>query len=665
MNDLLLRKAESNSVDPNTESKVAAQPGGVAPETAAALGEAHSAPAPHFADKDRPFVYSADVPTASAGHEDAALSALAQLVAHKHAETPISIGLFGGPGAGKSSALERLVSSVVEIAAAADQAGEAAPFCPHVIAVRIDAADGAGEPAAYLASRLYDAMTKPAGEGAPFASLAREAVASLQDVHAVAREAADQVARSRQRLETERRGLEDVAGRRARLAEAVLFETPGTRVDSYARAHRGKIEGRLRAFGFEGDLIAIWKEFVREMAERNAVERAAVCAQSLWSYRGQTRLLVLTVVFSLAAWGLGAAQATRAAWSGWMKTNGGSQIASLGGWLNAHAGLLSTFKEAATVAAVLCLVLDAWRAARFLNPIFRGASLLKIDLEARRRDLDALLAHQTRRVDLLVKEVDAQARRADAAERRAEGPAALVSSSEEGAVFYGANDGGPEARARFAREFLSALERVFARAGASAPRILVALDGFEHLSPERASAFAQTAGRLLARPGLVTLFALDENRFAAGFGAEAHVGLSRLVQIPVQIGGGEDAGHWVAGFLKKERSEGAGPRDARTSFYDRATPQNEAELLQALAPFAGPGPREAKRFVNLYRLAQACNPQDVHSGALAIALLSNEGGEAREANMVETASRVLGAPIEEDAIQKARAIVSRFRMRGA
>lgn len=660
MNDSQLSATGFNLLDAKNNP-----PGGAAGEPANPVLDEPAAQGRSLLDQSL-GVYAADFPDPGAHRHDPALSAMAELAAHKDAETPMSMGLFGGHGAGKSSALARLVSGAVALSGAAEETGEASSFRPSLVAVRIEAGDGAAEPSAYIASQIYDALAKSAGEGAPFASLAREAMASLQDVHAVAREAADQLALSRQRLEAERRGLEETAGRRARLAETVLFQTPGARVDNYARAHRGKIESQLRAFGFDGDLIAIWKEFVRETAERNVAEKFGFCAQSLWSYRGQTRLLVLTLLFALVAWGLNQAEATRATWVGWMKVHGGSQIASLGLWIDAHAGLLSTLRGAAIFVAALCLVLDAWRATRFFNPIFRGASLLKIDLEARRRDLDALLAHQTRRVDLLAKEVEAHARRADEAERRADGPVAIASPAEEVMTFYGADEGEPEARARFARDFLDSLERLMTRAGQSAPRIVVAIDGFEHLSPQVAAAFAQTAGRMLARRGFVSVYAMDEKRLAAALGANARVVLSRLVQIPLQIG--EDAtdraGDSVAGFLDKGRSatDSQWPT-ARTSAFDRPLADNEIALVRALAPLAGDGRRGAKRFVNLYRLVRASGPLEVEdAGALAVALFSNERGEAPDEATLARASQIMGQSVTQGSVEKAQAMVARFRV---
>ena len=605
------------------------------------------------------FIYLADAPDSQAPAQDMLLAAAAALLANGQAQTPITLGLFGGPGSGKTSALGFLIETA---SAQAEAAGS------RLIAVSIDAADAADEPDTHIAARIYDALTAQSDTGrAP--SLAREAVASIRDVHAVARAAADRLAEMREHLETERRSLESVAGRRARLAETVLFETPGSRVDSYARAHRAKIEARLRAFGFDGDLVAVWKELVREMAERNPLEKVGACAQALWAYRGQGRFLVFAILFAVIAWGLGAAQASRAGWIGWMKGNGGGQIGALAAWIDAHASLIGTLEGLAVLIAVLCLVADVVRAARFLNPIFRGATFLKSDLDARRRDLDALLAHQTRRVDLVTREVEAQARRAEDAERRAEGPRAATSRSEELRAFYGDDDKTAQARSRFACEFLDSFERILVRDGATAPRILVALDGFEALPPERAVAVLQTAGRLVTRRGFAAVFALDEARSERAFGADASARLARLVQIPLQL---EADSELTAEPGVESVATANGTPSSR---FDAALSAKEIALLRALAPYAGRRPRDAKRFLNAYRLARVAlgDADDRDAGAIAIAVLSAMrafGADAAASAMserqgdaaLEVAARC-GFPVTENALDRVQPVASRLCFR--
>ena len=67
---------------------------------------------------------------------------LAELAAHRSAETPFCIGLFGPAGSGKSSFLNALLGSVGDMTAAAAESGNAGPFLPHIATVRIEADPG-------------------------------------------------------------------------------------------------------------------------------------------------------------------------------------------------------------------------------------------------------------------------------------------------------------------------------------------------------------------------------------------------------------------------------------------------------------------------------------------------------------------------------------------
>ena len=154
-------------------------------------------------------------------------------------------------------------------------------------------------------------------------------------------------------------------------------------------------------------------------------------------------------------------------------------------WIAAHNGWLGAVGSTAILAACLAVVACVWRALRFTQPIFRGASFLGLDLETRRRELDGLIANQTRHVDAIAAEVDAHARRTEEAERRA-------SAADEGAArpaaplvdspFEPTQDEGDQ-RARLAAAFTASLDAAIGRGAEnyfSVPqRILVALDDLD------------------------------------------------------------------------------------------------------------------------------------------------------------------------------------------
>ena len=69
-----------------------------------------------------------------------------------------------------------------------------------------------------------------------------------------------------------------------------------------------------------------------------------------------------------------------------------------------HIGLLANASRLAELAGLACFVLLAWRAWRFSQPLWRGAKLLDLDIEARKTDLDHQIAHHAQRVDALAAE---------------------------------------------------------------------------------------------------------------------------------------------------------------------------------------------------------------------------------------------------------------------
>ena len=107
------------------------------------------------------------------------------------------------------------------------------------------------------------------------------------------------------RLEQEREARDEVEAKRARIAEALLYDTPGSRIDAFTRAARGRIERRLRKFGFlEGDAGANFRSLVRDLAGVGASARYGVLLRAIWAYRGQLRLILLAVIAFAVAFAL-------------------------------------------------------------------------------------------------------------------------------------------------------------------------------------------------------------------------------------------------------------------------------------------------------------------------------------------------------------------------
>ncbi|VVB43342.1 hypothetical protein RHAL1_00676 [Beijerinckiaceae bacterium RH AL1] len=538
---------------------------------------------------------------------DATLAHVAELVAHKRAASPLCIGLLGGPGAGKSFALARLAARVGALAGAAARLKDS-PFLSRVHVQPVDAASLEGEPALGLAASLHKGLRQP------YPDLARELGHAARDPHLVLREVNEKLDDARRRLDSERRALDDAGSRRARLTETVLYEAAGSQVDAYARANRAMIEQRLAGFGIHGDPLRDYKDLVQYVS---GAGKLGLTLRALYAFKGQLKLIVIAVLLAAVGIGLGIAIESQAYWLADLR-GGPKAGAGLANWLEAHMSLLSLARTGAFALAGLAIVANLARAVAFVTPIFKGVRLLDGDLDTRRRDLDSLYAHQTKRVDMLDADVERLTAESAEAERRVgyTGPATL----NEPSPFAAAGATG--------QSFFSTLARLMAEPGRQAPqRVVLALDHLDAVPPARARQILDALHRA-AGPGLVTLVAVD----AARLGAEAQADLERWIQVPVQVaaGGGECRyGALVDAALGRAsaRAPEAAP-DATRAELDRPIGDDEAATLAAMAALAGPSPRGIKRFVNLYTLARLGS--DGHPGALALMLALAQGGTSEE-----------------------------------
>jgi hypothetical protein len=562
-------------------------------------------------------VFAADV----VGAPDAlspALTRLAELALHRGAETPVTIGLLGSPGSGKSSALAALIRRIEALTKGAAAGG---PYVRQALVLEVSGHELGDEPEAVLAARLHQVLER--SEPAFAQECAADAVHSTSDPRALAHAANERVDQARSRLDTERQALEDVSARRARLVDTVLYETPGSQVDAYARSRRGGIESALRAFGIAGsDPIRAYKDEVNQLAQsRGGASRAGLALRSLWAYRGQIRWLVLAVIFLALAWGFSYLERDHA----WLDSirGSGETARPLADWLQAHLNWLATLRSAAIILAILCILANLWRAFRFVQPVFRGATLLNRDAAQRGQDLDQRLSHQTRRVDNLSRDVDALAARAAEAEKRAGADGGGQAAIDLPPFHASASD---RIRSESARAFFASVSaRLVGNAGGAAPqRVIVAVDDLVGNAGGAIDAMAS----LLARPGFAAIMTADPTRIGADR-------LARIVQVPFTIVPADHAGlvDRLLGRAAAPIAKAAEPLEARNSSLDTPVSEGEAELLAALAPLAGPSPRGVKRFVNLYRLARLDAPDDL--APLAFMLALDAGGSADEIAAVE------------------------------
>ncbi len=577
-----------------------------------------------------PSLFASDLPDDGQPGREASARLLADLASHPHAGTPFLIAIHGSAGSGKSSLLRQIVARVRD-------AGNPGDATSQPLAVIIDASAG-GDAAADLVPGVLGALRTR------YPALAEDAMHAGDNPFEAARAASDRVSALRRQLDAERQALDDLGGRQARLADTVLFNAPASRVDAYARANRGRIEGRLRAFGLlTSDPITTYKELVRDAAEsEGGASRSGVALRSLWAYKGQGTLILLAVLLLLVGWSSNHFGNDPDLSSKWL--NGlGEHFSGMSTWAQDHATLLVQVSHAAYALAALAILVDILRAFRFIQPVMRGASLLNGDIESRRRDIEGLLAHQTRRVARLAGETDAAVGRAEAAERRAESRrGAGASDPEFGSI--GADPGVPASPRAAAETALAVLSAAIARAvGRISPspspgdapwpapsRIVVALDELDRLAPQAAAHYLDTAQKLLARTGFVVLAAVERKHVLDGFSetdpAYAAARLGRCAQLCFDL----DAETLAAETLDEVPGAAAAPAGA----LERPLQDYERLLLRDLVGFAGPTPRARKRFTNTYRVARADprmgNGSPAEHAGLAVALALDESAASAE-----------------------------------
>jgi KAP family P-loop domain len=558
---------------------------------------------------------------------DAPLGLLAGLAAHARTETPLTIGLFGPSGSGKSFALTKLIRSIEDLR----PAGPASPTIGEIVTVRVDAAHIEGHPATALAGALHASLAET------FPALAAEAARAARDPRAAAAEALERLDVSRRKFEAEKRDLDDASARRARLAESILYQTAGSQVDAYACANKARIKRLLSKLGSPSDPLLAYKDMVQAIAGTHGVVRAGFVTRAFFALKGQTKLIATAILLLFSGAGLGFAIDERTAWLGWLRGNESS--VSSADWLEAHMDLLASLRGIVFVGAAIALGVNVWRASRLLQLVFRGAALLQADLAVARRETDGLFAHQARRVEALAAEVSTLSRRAAEAERRAGDAHPLSSTHAELSPF--AIDTATSQASAFATAVCAMIagprETIPGKTTGRAPRrIVVALDHLDAVPASRGREILVHA-RSLFNQGFVMLIAADPARLAGA----GEPGLDKWIQVPFHIGEIASRANYATQVRAILGGQGALELRVRNAVpsalpaLDQPLSAAETNLLADLAPLAGSSARALKRFVNLYRLVRA-QDQD-HKGALAFMLALDAGGTPSEIAAVRDA----------------------------
>lgn len=436
---------------------------------------------------------------------------LAQLCVTGNVQTPFLAAIVGPAGGGKTFALMRLAETVGKLAGSTGA-------LTRVVVARVDAADGAGAAVA-LASAAYSALDREPG-GVDYGPMLDELAHAGGDPLRAAKAASDRHDEIVRRLEAERTQRDEAEARRARLPDALLFETPGSRVDVFARARRGSIDSRLRRFDLAGsDAGASYRDLVRDIASLRAGGRLGVALRSIWAYRGQRSLIFWAIVAFVLGFAAHLVHGQQALDASQALNEAGAFVADstskATGWIAAHGDWFETASKILYVIGALALALNLARTIGFASVLLRGAQLLNIDVRDRRRDLDNRLARLNQRVAALSAEADAAAKHAETAARRVGGKA---QTRAPGPDFLDAGHG----PAATSRGFLAALgERMSPGPSPGAPeRLIFVIDNLDALPPADAIAWIDAAKSGIGA-GAVGVLALDSARLIEALGGRA------------------------------------------------------------------------------------------------------------------------------------------------
>jgi hypothetical protein len=575
---------------------------------------------------------------------------LAHLCVTPQVQTPFLAAILGPSGAGKTFALRRLTQMIEQLSALATTSG---PALQRVVLARVDASTGVEAPVA-IASAAYAALDRAQGS-ADYSGLLDDLRHAGGDPHRAASAASDRHDALVRKLEAERTQRDEVEAKRARLADALAFDTPGSRLDVFARAHRGTIEAQLRRFGLAGaDADSSYRNLARDVSTIGAGGRVGVVIRSIWAYGSQARLLLWGIVaFALAfvlrfLHGQTATDAIE---------RGNDSLKPAGDWVAAHGDWFDRAAQILFIVGALAIALNLWRALGFSNLLLRGGRLLTSEVRDRRNDLDSRAARLNQRVAALTTEADAAAKRAEAASQRAGGIASMRSPGPEFLESGHAPSGA-------AREFLAALAARVGQPAAAGPaldRLIVVVDNLDALSPAVAASWIDAAQGVIG-PGCIGLLAFDPGRLAGALGGarEARRRLGKWLQVTVNLPARKDADGEVV--VARLLSGGAQPAPAPDAAIATALmePLSSAEttLLAALAPLAAHSPRDAKRFLNAYRLARCSNsPRPVTALMQAVAFADDDAQAAMLERLADGSgelTEIKGPPALVEAVKAAR-----------
>ena len=529
------------SLAPRTPAQSAAPPVSIAP------------PPPVAPSRAEPIFLGDSADGADLLNAGQIVQPLAHLCVTPQVQTPFLAAILGPSGAGKTFALRRLAQTIEQLSASATASGQA---LQRVVMARVDASIGAEAPVA-IASAAYAALDRQPG-GMDYSGLLDDLRHAGGDPHRAASAASDRHDDLVRKLEAERTQRDEVEAKRARLADTLAFDTPGSRIDVFARAHRGTIEAQLRRFGLAGaDADSSYRNLARDVSTLGAGARVGVVIRSIWAYGSQARLLLWGIVAFVLAFVLRFLHGQTATDA---IEHGSDLLKPAGDWVAAHGDWFDRAAQILFILGALAIALNLWRALGFSNLLLRGGRLLTSEVRDRRNDLDSRAARLNQRVAALTAEFDAAAKRAEAASQRAGG---IASMRAPGPEFLESN----HAPSGAAREFLAALGARVGQPSAAGPaldRLIVVVDNLDALSPAAAISWIDAAQGVIG-PGCIGLLAFDPGRLMGALGGarEARRRLGKWLQVTVNLPARKDADGEVV--VARLLSAGAPPAPAPDS----------------------------------------------------------------------------------------------------
>ncbi len=601
--------------EPPVESNDAAQQTVETPESPAARAYTKF-------DRDRPDSHAEDRLDITPDVE-----AFAELICLKETKPPLSIGLFGDWGSGKSFFMLKLSETIRELT---ERTGGDADglFVSNVVQIKFNAWH-------YADANLWASLT------ADFMDQLRAGGADdtrKYEYRQLVNDLATRVGRAeaeRDRIAVEADALnQQVAAKAARITAlenekksvpAALFREAATRhLDDFLAANAPRIDEAGRALGHDrlSSDIATFRQEAQEALTIPGKLRAF--ARSLVRARGWTVLFVVGILALVAA--------------------------AAGLFLTDLAGL-GTYLLGPLAGGIGATAVAVWQAARRVMPVIEAAARYARDVSVREAELDRTLAAERRTLVGLQKDAEVAENRRSEREVFVERYRAGAAGESPAALLHYFLHESAETR-QFEQHLgiVSRVRRAFAQLemllkeqqvegpvdGAPAPdRIVLYIDDLDRCRDKQVVEVLEAVQLLLAFDHIVVIVGVDARwlehslkRFYDDKLTEAYITdartasvvdyLEKIFQIPfwlrpLTFGDGDKEGTYeklVAGIVGGGTEEVAAPPapESAPSPPDAETrarinlDEPEIDLLKRLGPLAGRSPRAVTRILNVYRL---------------------------------------------------------------